>query len=171
MKNGVATLSTSVAVAVIWGYFSDLRNGQMGWFVGRLIFVPIFTLAVIHLFQKSDKKTDKSPTVDAGTADRRRSRSWRSSSHKGEIMKPSVAIALIIMGASVIMTPPVSDYLHTREVTRLLSQGTTGRVTLGGRMSETYRLGCWTAGLFMVGFSVFSSMRRKPDSRDSESGQ
>ena len=26
-------------VAVVWGYFADLKNGQIGWFIGRIFFM------------------------------------------------------------------------------------------------------------------------------------
>jgi hypothetical protein len=77
-------------------------------------------------------------------------------------MKSSVAIALIIMGVLVIITPPVSNYLHSREVAKLLAQEGPNSVSLGGGMSETYSFGCWTAGLLMVGLAVFGSIQRKP---------
>jgi hypothetical protein len=83
-------------------------------------------------------------------------------------MKPCVAIALIIIGALVIMTPPASDYFHAKEVAKILAQAQEGpnRVSLGGGMSETYRFGCWAAGLLMVGFAVYGSMPRKSKTAD-----
>ncbi|UGO50638.1 hypothetical protein PQE68_gp047 [Bacillus phage vB_BanS_Sophrita] len=31
-----------LAIAVIWGYIADLRKGQIGWFIGRVIFMLAF---------------------------------------------------------------------------------------------------------------------------------
>ncbi|MBC2399604.1 hypothetical protein BD780_001095 [Clostridium tetanomorphum] len=31
-------------ITVIWGYFTDLKNGEIGWFIGRIIFMPILYL-------------------------------------------------------------------------------------------------------------------------------
>lgn len=30
---------TAILLAVIWGYFAELRNGQVGLFIGRLVFM------------------------------------------------------------------------------------------------------------------------------------
>lgn len=38
MTGYIATL----LIAIVWGYFADLKNGQVGWFIGRLIFMPFF---------------------------------------------------------------------------------------------------------------------------------
>ena len=72
-------------------------------------------------------------------------------------MKPCVAMTLIVMGTLLIMTPPATDYLHVREAVKLLSNEETSRVDLRGRMEETYRFGCWIAGLAMAGVAVFAS--------------
>jgi len=29
----------TILIAVIWGYFAELRNGQVGLFIGRLVFM------------------------------------------------------------------------------------------------------------------------------------
>lgn len=31
-------------IAVIWGYFVDFKNGEIGWVIGRIVFMPIFYL-------------------------------------------------------------------------------------------------------------------------------
>lgn len=28
----------ALLLAAVWGYFADLRDGQTGWFIGRLLF-------------------------------------------------------------------------------------------------------------------------------------
>ena len=73
-------------------------------------------------------------------------------------MKPSVAVALIVMGALLIMTPPASDYLHQRLVVSLMAKSETIRVTLQGVMTETYRFGCWIAGIAMILVAVVGSL-------------
>ena len=50
MKKYIPTVLLGLIVAAVWGYFSDLREGQVGWFVGRLIFIPLFIVAVQRLF-------------------------------------------------------------------------------------------------------------------------
>ncbi|GAQ17604.1 RND transporter [Oceanobacillus picturae] len=42
----IQSLAIGLAIAVIWGYFADLRNGEVGWFIGRLIFMPLFVLLI-----------------------------------------------------------------------------------------------------------------------------
>lgn len=41
MKRTIATVLLAVSIAAIWGYFADLRNGQVEWFAGRLVFVAL----------------------------------------------------------------------------------------------------------------------------------
>ena len=31
-----------IVIAAVWGYFSDLKNGDIYWFIGRLFFMPLF---------------------------------------------------------------------------------------------------------------------------------
>lgn len=40
----------SILIAVIWGYFSDLQRGEIGWFLGRMVFVPGIVLLVYWFF-------------------------------------------------------------------------------------------------------------------------
>lgn len=35
-------------VTIIWGYFAELRKGQLGWFVGRIVFMA-FIYSIILL--------------------------------------------------------------------------------------------------------------------------
>jgi len=76
-------------------------------------------------------------------------------------MKSNVAIALIVMGSLLIMTPPASDYLLQRQVTQILSMVESGNVRLEGRMSGSYRLGCWAAGVLMVVVAVAGSLGKR----------
>ena len=45
-------------VAAVWGYFSDLKNGNVYSFVGRLVFIPLFIIALDVLFGKKRKDSD-----------------------------------------------------------------------------------------------------------------
>ena len=73
-------------------------------------------------------------------------------------MKTPVAVTLIIMGSVIIITPAISDYLFQVNVVTLLAKTGAPTVTLEGRMSDLYRIGCWAAGLGMVGVAVFCSL-------------
>lgn len=46
-------------VAAIWGYFSDLKNEDVYSFVGRLVFIPLFIIALDTLFWEKRKDSDK----------------------------------------------------------------------------------------------------------------
>ncbi|SDJ09032.1 hypothetical protein SAMN04490247_0671 [Salimicrobium halophilum] len=48
-----------LAIAIVWGYFADLRNGEIGWFIGRLIFMPLFLLFTRNLSRLADSKGEK----------------------------------------------------------------------------------------------------------------
>ena len=73
-------------------------------------------------------------------------------------MKTPVAVALIIMGALLIMVPVLSDYMHQRNVVDLLSQTNVTSVNLIGQMSDAYRLGCWATGTGMIAIAVLRSL-------------
>lgn len=45
-------LITGLIVAIIWGYFSDLRDGDTQSFVIRIIIVPLFVLIISKLSEK-----------------------------------------------------------------------------------------------------------------------
>ncbi|BAC11975.1 hypothetical protein ACFQ4N_17810 [Oceanobacillus iheyensis] len=59
-KSNINLLIIGVIVAVIWGYFADLKNGELGWFIGRIIFIPSFVLLInnLHIFKNSDSNTN-----------------------------------------------------------------------------------------------------------------
>lgn len=40
----------ALLIAVIWGYFRDLRQGQYDWFAGRIIFMLAFAFIADNLF-------------------------------------------------------------------------------------------------------------------------
>ena len=73
-------------------------------------------------------------------------------------MKTPIAVALIIMGALLVMTPALSDYLYQRNVVDLMSRPGVVNVSLAGQMSEIYRLGCWLTGSAMIGVGVLGSL-------------
>ncbi len=50
-KQDLLRIAFGLAVAALWGYFSDLRNGQIGWFVGRLLFIPFFMYLMARIFK------------------------------------------------------------------------------------------------------------------------
>ena len=52
MKGYVSAVLLGLIVAAIWGYFADLRNGQVEWFIGRLIFVPLVMVVVQRLLSE-----------------------------------------------------------------------------------------------------------------------
>ncbi|MES2300346.1 MAG: hypothetical protein V4582_25150 [Pseudomonadota bacterium] len=40
--------------ALVWGYFADLRHGDVAWFILRIIFIPALVLGVWRSRQKND---------------------------------------------------------------------------------------------------------------------
>ena len=73
-------------------------------------------------------------------------------------MKTPVAVTLIIMGALIMVTPAISDYLFQLNVVTLLIKTGAANVNLDGKMSDLYRIGCWAVGLGMVGVAVMCSL-------------
>jgi hypothetical protein len=75
-------------------------------------------------------------------------------------MKTPIAVALIVMGALLVMTPALADFLYQRNVVALMSKPGVTSVTLAGQMSELYRFGCWFSGSGMVGVALLLSLFR-----------
>lgn len=76
-------------------------------------------------------------------------------------MKPVVTITLIIVGALLVVTPPIADYMHERNLVRLLEKPGVNNVNLGEeRMGAAYRLGCWSTGAAMIVVSIGLSYNR-----------
>ena len=73
-------------------------------------------------------------------------------------MKTPIAVTLIIMGALLVMTPALADYLYQRNVVALLARSGVNSVTLAGQMGDLYRLGCWLTGSGMVAVAVLCSL-------------
>ena len=45
-------------VAIVWGYFRDLKNDDIYWFIGRLFFMPLFLVFWdIFVVEKRDRRT------------------------------------------------------------------------------------------------------------------
>jgi hypothetical protein len=59
MKNKLKLVLAALLVAAIWGYFADIRHGEIGWFIGRLIFLPSFVLALSFLREKPTRTNEK----------------------------------------------------------------------------------------------------------------
>jgi hypothetical protein len=61
MQKHLTTVVIALAVAGVWGYFADLRQNEIAWFVGRLVFVGGVALGWSVWSQrraiKSDEKT------------------------------------------------------------------------------------------------------------------
>lgn len=75
-------------------------------------------------------------------------------------MKLAIAIALIVCGTALVMTPAIYDYMLAREVTHVLLTRTDLTSVRGGDvMSSAYRCVCWTLGIAMVGVAVLQSVR------------
>jgi hypothetical protein len=72
-------------------------------------------------------------------------------------MKTPVAVTLIIVGALLVMTPVLADFLYQRNVVALMAKSDLTSVILSGQMSELYRFGCWFTGSAMVGVAVLCS--------------
>lgn len=56
MKIDYKFLFFSIVFAIGWGYYRDLRNGDINSFIGRLIFIVIFTLVLQFILQKFHNK-------------------------------------------------------------------------------------------------------------------
>ncbi len=76
-------------------------------------------------------------------------------------MDATVARSLIVMGALLVMTPPISDQLHQRNLVQLMSQPGVRSANLPGGMTDAYQFACWTTGTIMVVIAVMESMSRK----------
>ena len=50
MKNYLLPFLVGLIVAAIWGFFSDLQNGEVGWFIGRLVFTPLACVGLFRVF-------------------------------------------------------------------------------------------------------------------------
>jgi hypothetical protein len=46
MNQHVKIVLPALLLALVWGYFADLRHGEVAWFICRIIFIPALVLAV-----------------------------------------------------------------------------------------------------------------------------
>jgi hypothetical protein len=83
-------------------------------------------------------------------------------------MKTPIAVTLIIMGALLVMTPALSDYLYQRNVVALMDRQGSISVTLSGLMNDYYRFGCWFTGSAMVGVAILCSAFRRRQASENE---
>ena len=82
-------------------------------------------------------------------------------------MRPYIAIALIVCGTLLSLTPSVSEYLQGRQITEFLSKRrdsapyTFFRQPLG----EEYRLAGWILGGTMIGLGILGGCRQTDEPR------
>lgn len=75
-------------------------------------------------------------------------------------MKPGIAIALIVCGTLLVITPAAYDYMLILNVSNvLLSRTDMTTITGGEPMSSMYRFVCWAFGAVMVSIAVIQSVR------------
>ena len=84
-------------------------------------------------------------------------------------MKTPIAVTLIIMGALLVMTPAIADFLYQGNVVAMMAKSGVTSVTLAGQMTELYRLGCWLTGSGMVGVAVLCSLFHRRDTSENTS--
>jgi hypothetical protein len=65
-------------------------------------------------------------------------------------MKPSVAVAMIIMGAVLILAPIGADYLFQRNLVSLLLKEPSISAMIMPQLSAWYRIVCWLTGSLML---------------------
>jgi hypothetical protein len=75
-------------------------------------------------------------------------------------MKSGIAIALIICGTLLVITPAAYDYMLARNVSNVLLSRTDMRSVSGGEpLSSTYTFVCWAFGAIMIGVAIVRSLR------------
>ncbi len=75
-------------------------------------------------------------------------------------MKSGIAIALIVCGTLLVITPAVYDYMLLRNVSNVLLSRTDMRtVTSGEPLSSMYRFVCWSFGAIMIGVAILRSLK------------
>jgi hypothetical protein len=73
-------------------------------------------------------------------------------------MKTPVAVTLIIMGAVVVITPAISDFLFQHNLVAILSKPGITSANLDGKMGDLYRIACWLTGSAMVATAILGSL-------------
>ncbi len=75
-------------------------------------------------------------------------------------MKFGIAIALIVCGTVLVITPAAYDYMLVRNVSNvLLSRTDMTTVSSGEPLSSIYRFVCWAFGAIMIGVAIVRSLR------------
>jgi hypothetical protein len=69
-------------------------------------------------------------------------------------VKPSIVIALIIVGGLLVVAPAVSDYFYRADLVRIMQHPGTVQVNLEGKMEDLYRVGCYALGCAMIVIAV-----------------
>lgn len=82
-------------------------------------------------------------------------------------MKTSIAITMITVGAILIFGPAVADHMARAQVVTVMTEQDITTVSLDPPpMSPLYRLGCWVAGVSMIGSAVHMSRNRVRSSKE-----
>jgi ABC-type multidrug transport system permease subunit len=79
-------------------------------------------------------------------------------------MKTPVAVALILMGALMIMTSVLSENLYQSNLAALMSTPTGRGVQLRNQMGEFLQIVCWLTGTGMIAISIFCSLAKNSPS-------
>ena len=75
-------------------------------------------------------------------------------------MKPSIAIALIICGTLLVLSPAVIDLLQQQQVmSTLQARPDFETVTAGKPMSQSFTVACMAIGTAMIAISTYLSVR------------
>jgi hypothetical protein len=89
-------------------------------------------------------------------------------------MKTPLAVALVVVGGTLIIAPVVANYHlkanHQANVARFLEKPETRGVMLPREeVGGTYSFGCWLVGTLAIAASVYFSVRPLPPARAAES--
>ena len=77
-------------------------------------------------------------------------------------MKLPVIVTLILAGAALILTPPLVNWAHARDLMRALAANeSSSRIYVKEPITPTYALGCWSVGALLLLAGVGFSVRRQ----------
>lgn len=103
-----------LSIAGVWGYFSDLRNGQVGWFIGRMVFVPLFAAGLTWLFFRlTQNRAANVPDSAGGGASPSSKAGWLFSASRPAFLIVGLLAGVFITGAFILDT---ALYEYSREV-------------------------------------------------------
>jgi hypothetical protein len=80
----------------------------------------------------------------------------------GSMMKPAIAICLIVAGVFLVALPAISDAGVRADMVLLLQKPGVSNVNIGGIMDPFYRFGCYVAGVVFVGIAIRYSITKPP---------